>query len=189
MNHFYVPALLRNESRTKSFPCCSQGYFQRLNSKTGGADMDADVQTSEFMWTFDTNGDEKISRKEFKTACEKCTNRSDVTRQLDNALQLLRTFDKDLKKDHVLYSSLAHPIAEVQPGLYPFEMGTRDSFSKHVWDIYLADDESGKHSTKGIHVTANPVRSNGLERQELRTSIDQLKTFMRYLVQLKVTYA
>ena len=112
--------------------------------------MDADVQTSEFMWTFDTNGDEKISRKEFKTACEKCTNRSDVTRQLDNALQLLRTFDKDLKKDHVLYSSLAHPIAEVQPGLYPFEMGTRDSFSKHVWDIYLADDESGKHSTKGI---------------------------------------
>ena len=179
--------------RIKHFSCCSQGYFQRLNSKTGGADIDAEVQTSEFMWTFDTNGDEKISLKEFKTACKKSTNRPDVTRQLDNALQLLRTFDKDLKKDHVLYASLAHPLAEASTtprrGLHSCDVNTGGGFSKHLWNVYVADDESGKHSTKGIHVTANPVGSNGLERQELRTSIDQLKTLMRYLMQLKVPYA
>ena len=64
-----------------------------------------------------------------------------------------------------------------------------DPLPKELWDIYVAEDDSGEQSTKGIRVTAKPVSSNALQPQELRTSIDQLKTLMLYLAQIKVPRA
>lgn len=176
-----------------------QGYFQRLASKnSSGAEVDAMVKTEEIMWTFDANGDEKISRNEFRKACEKSTNRGEIVRQIDKALQLLRRFEHDLKRGHVLYASLAHPLPRTDtksatrlssPRQTEASNASSATLSEQLWDIYVAEDESGTQYTKEIHVTAKLVDSPSIEQLELCTSIDQLKTLMLYLMQRKVSRA